>query len=144
MDIAICPDCTAGINYDANGNISACWDAKLNETVYSYDLTRNLEMSRTEAYGTAQARTITTQWDANWRQPDLITEPGRSIAYSYDSMGNVLTKSVTDTTSNINRAWSYTYDSYGRMLTAEDPRSNITSIHTTRAQAVINVASLRP
>jgi RHS repeat-associated protein len=123
----LCPTCAAGINYDANGNISAYWDAKLNETVYSYDLTRNLETSRTEAYGTAQARTITTQWDANWRQPDLITEPAQAIAYSYDPMGNVLTKSVTDTTSNVSRTWSYTYDSYGRMLTEEDPRSNSTA-----------------
>lgn len=121
-----CPKCAAGINYDSNGNISELVDSNLNETMYSYDLTRNLETSRTEAYGSAQARTIATQWDPNWRQPDLITEPGRSTAYSYDSMGNMLTKSVTDTTSNIVRTWTYTYDSYGRMLTAEDPRSNTT------------------
>ncbi len=102
---------------DFNGNV----------TQYTYDPTTNLETSRTEAYGAPQARTITTQWDPNWRQPDLITEPGRTTAYRYDGLGNVLTKTVTDTTTNATRTWIYTYDSYGRMLTAEDPRENSTT-----------------
>src|SRR6185312_15161502 len=87
----------------------------------------NLETSRTEAYGTSQARTITTQWDPSWRQPDLITEPNRTTAFTYDSMGNVLTKTITDTSvsHNVSRSWTYTYDSYGRVLTAKGTRTVI-------------------
>src|SRR5207248_418280 len=97
---AFCNGCgeDASRTFDANGNITHRTDFNGNQTVYSYDVTRNEETSRTEGYGTSLARTITTQWDANWRQPDLITEPNRSTAYTYDSMGNVLTRVVTDKT----------------------------------------------
>jgi RHS repeat-associated protein len=129
-----CSNCGAGAatTYDANGNIATLTDFNGNVTTYVYDLTRNLETSRTEASGTAQARTITTVWDANWRQPDLITEPNRTTAFTYDSLGNVLTKTITDTTvtPNISRIWTYTYDIYGRMLTAKGPRTDVNSTTT--------------
>jgi RHS repeat-associated protein len=114
--------------YDANGNRATLTDFSGNVTNYVYDLTRNLETSRTEAYGTAQVRTITTTWDPNWRQPDLITEPNRTTGFTYDSLGNILTKTITDTsvTPNVARTWTYTYDSYGRMLTADGPRTDVT------------------
>jgi RHS repeat-associated protein len=125
----VCPGCNEAksLTFDADANITSRTDFDGNTTTHTYDPTTNLEISRTEAYGTPQARTITTKWDANWSQPDLITEPGRTIAYSYDAMGNVLTKTTTDTTANTSRTWTYAYDSYGRMLTAEDPRENFTS-----------------
>ena len=97
-----------------------------------YDLTRNLETSRTEASGTAQARTITTAWNATWRLPALITEPNRTTGFTYDPLGNVLTKTITDTTvtPNVARTWTYTYDGYGRMLTAKEPRTDVNSTAT--------------
>jgi RHS repeat-associated protein len=118
--------------YDANGNPAVVTDYNGIVTTHAYDLTRNLETSRTEAYGAAQARTITTAWDANWRQPDLITEPNRTTAFTYDGMGNVLTKTITDTTAtpNVARTWTYTYDSYGRVLTAQGPRTDLNSTTT--------------
>jgi RHS repeat-associated protein len=116
--------------YDANGNPATRIDFNGNTTTYVYDLTRNLETSRTEAYGTAQSRTITTTWDANWRQPDLITEPNRTTAFTYDNLGNVLTKTITDTATSTTRIWTYTYDTYGRMLTAKGPRTDVNSTTT--------------
>jgi RHS repeat-associated protein len=126
------PGGTQSETYDANGNPASVTDYNGNVTNSVYDLTRNLETSRTEAYGTAQARTISTQWNAAWRQPALITEPNRNTAFTYDSLGNVLTKTVTDTTvsSNVARTWTYTYDSYGRMLTATGPRTDVNSTTT--------------
>jgi RHS repeat-associated protein len=123
---------TQSETYDANGNPATRTDYNGNVTHYVYDLTRNLETSRIEAYGTAQARTITTTWDPNWRQPDLITEPNRTTAFTYDSLGNVLTKTITDTTvtPNATRTWTYTYDTYGRMLTAQGPRTDVNSTTT--------------
>ena len=110
-------------------NITSRTDFSGNVTTYAYDTINNLETSRTEAYGTTQARTITTQWDSNWREPDLITEPNRTTAFTYDSLGNVLTKTITDTsvTPNVARTWTYTYDTYGRMLTAQGPRTDVNS-----------------
>jgi YD repeat-containing protein len=92
--------------YDANGNISTKTDFNGNTTNYTYDLTRNFEISRTKAYGTPKARTITTQWHATYRLPTLITEPGKTTAFSYDASGNLLTKTITDTALNTSRTWS--------------------------------------
>ena len=126
---------------DANGNISQQTDFNGNITTYAYDLTRNLETSRTEAKGTSPVRTITTSWNANFRLPALITvytggsasgTPIRSTAFTYDSNGNRLTKTLTDmtVTPNVSRIWTYTYDSYGRMLTAKGPRTDVNSTTT--------------
>ncbi len=123
---------TKSETYDANGNPASVTDYNGNATHSVYDLTRNLETSRIEAYGTAQARTITTQWNTTWRQPQLITEPNRTTAFTYDGLGNVLTKTVTDTTvtPNVARTWTYTYDGYGRMLTADGPRTDVSDVTT--------------
>ncbi len=114
--------------YDAAGNIAS--DTHFGVTTnYSYDLTRNLETSRTEAVGTPQQRTITTQWDPNLPVPVLITEQGRTTAYTYDANGNVLTKTITDTTAtpNVSRVWTYTYNSVGQKLTETNPAGQSTT-----------------
>jgi RHS repeat-associated protein len=130
----LCPSCgeDQSRTYDANGDITLRTDFNGNQTSYSYDLTTDLETSRTEAYGTSLARTITTQWDPNWRQPDSITEPNRTTTFTYDSLGNVLTKTITDTTvtPNVSRTWTFSYDSYGRRLTAQGPRTDVSSTTT--------------
>jgi RHS repeat-associated protein len=129
-----CPGCgeDASRTYDASGNITSRTDYNGNVTNYVYNALINLETSRTEAYGTPQARTITTAWDSNWHQPDTITEPNRATVYAYDGAGNVLTKTITDTTvtPNVSRTWTYTYDSDERMLTAQDPRTDMISTTT--------------
>jgi RHS repeat-associated protein len=131
---AACPGCLedASRSYDANGDVTSRTDFNSNVTNYAYSATTNLETSRTEAYGTSAARTITTAWDTSWRQPDTITEPNRTTAFTYDSMGNTLTWTITDTTvmPNVSRTWTYTYDSYGRMLTAKGPRTDVSSTTT--------------
>jgi RHS repeat-associated protein len=132
---------TESWSHDTNGNISQQTDFNGNVTTYTFNLTRNLETSRTEAYGTSRARTTTTVWDANWRQPDQISvynggtatgTPIRVTSFTYDSLGNVLTKTLTDmtVTPNVSRTWVYTYDSYGRMLTAKGPRTDVNSTTT--------------
>ncbi len=130
----VCPGCgeDKARSFDANGNITLRTDFDNNQTSYSYDQDRNLETSRTEAYGTSLARTITTQWNSTWRQPALITEPNRTTAFTYDSMGNTLTKTITDTTvtPNVSRTWTYSYDSYGRVLAAKGPRTDVNSTTT--------------
>ena len=105
-----CDGCSASFTYDTNGNVASRTDFNGNKTTYVYDLTRNLETSRTEAYGTPVARTITTQWHPTLRLPTQISEPGRTTVYTYDSTtNNLLTRAVTDTASNKSRTWTYTY-----------------------------------
>jgi YD repeat-containing protein len=72
---ALCPECDASRVYDGDGNITSRTDFNGNQTTYVYNAQTNLETSRTEAYGTSNARTMiraqsplgrsaspTTQW----------------------------------------------------------------------------------
>lgn len=60
-------------------------------TTYIRDETGQ-ELSRTEAVGTPEARTITTEWHLDFRKPVRITEPGRITEYTYDTAGRLLSK----------------------------------------------------
>ena len=74
--------------YDSNGYISQFkdWDGSI--TTYSHDgLGR--ELSRTEAAGTPEARTITTEWHPDYRLPIRITEPHKITEYSYTPQGQL-------------------------------------------------------
>ena len=86
-----CTDCGdyADTTYDANGFISSRTDFNGVTTTYVHDA-RGLETSRTEAVGTPQERTITTQWDPVFRLPLQITEPGKITTFTYDAQGRLL------------------------------------------------------
>ena len=123
------------VAYDANGNAMAITDFNNVRTTFAYDLTRNLQTSRTEAAGTPQQRTITTQWHATYRLPTQITEPApggtKTTTFTYDSSGNMLTKSIVAPRNDgsgltATRSWRWTYGSFGRTLTATDPNSKVT------------------
>jgi RHS repeat-associated protein len=121
--------------YDTNGNVATFQNRRTYKTSYTYDLTRNLETSRTEGLnsnGTSspESRTITTQWHATYRLPTVITETGRTTAFTYDSSGNRLTRTVTDTATYASRTWAWTYDAYGRLLTEDGPRTDVADVTT--------------
>ncbi|HMN46057.1 MAG TPA: DNRLRE domain-containing protein [Povalibacter sp.] len=118
------------VAYDVNANISLRRDHNNNETQLTYDLSRNLETSRTEAYSTPRARTIATQWHSTYRLPIEIDEPGKRTTFTHDANGNVLTKIVLDTTTSDSRTWTYTYNAFGQVLTADGPRSDVSDVTT--------------
>jgi YD repeat-containing protein len=155
-----CPTCgpaTQGI--DANGNVSSRTDWNGNVTNYAYDLTRNLETSRSEAFGTAQARTITTQWHPTFRLPAKVAEPLRITSYVYNGdsgagcgfqddgatlvSGVPCSKTIRPTSDATGtagfgatsagspRTWSYTYNANGSVLTMDGPRTDASDITTT-------------
>ena len=116
--------------YDANGNRSRRTDPKGYVTTYVYDTARNLETSRTEAYGSSVARTITTTWHPTYRLPATITEPsgvsGVNLVteFTYDASGNLTKKKLTAGTSI--REWNYTVNARGQLLTIDGPRTDVT------------------
>ena len=114
------------------------------ETRRTYDLTRNLETSRTEAYGTPRARTITTQWHSTFRLPTQIDEPGKRTTFTHDANGNVLTKTVLDTTTSESRTWTYTYNSFGQVLTAERSAHRCLGCHDVHLLQLHDRLSVRP
>ena len=90
-----CEGANKDYSYDANGNVTSKTDWNGVTTTYTYDMDRNLELSRTEAFGTPQARTITTEWHPQFRLPTKITEPGKITEYSYDAKGRRLSSKVS-------------------------------------------------
>jgi RHS repeat-associated protein len=128
-----CPTCNSASKaktFDANANIATRTDFNNVVTQFTYDMTRNLETSRTEAYDTARARTISTMWNSAYRLPVQIDEPGRRTTYTHDANGNVLSKSVTDLATSTARTWSYSYSTVGQLLTEDGPRSDVADITT--------------
>jgi RHS repeat-associated protein len=100
--------------------LELCWEALL------------VRLSRTEAAGTPDARTIATTWHASLNLPVTVTEPTRTSTNTYDSSGNLLTRTVADTTvtPNVQRTWTYTYNSLGQVLTADGPRTDVSDTTT--------------
>ncbi len=156
----VCPSCgPASQTVDANGNVTSRTDWNGNVTNSAYDPTRNLETSRTEAFGTAQTRTITTQWHPAFRLPAKVAEPLRIASYVYNGDGGascgfqadgvmlvpgVLCSKTVQPTSDASgaagfgatasgtlRTWSYTYNANGSMLTMDGPRTDVVDVTTT-------------
>jgi len=154
-----CPACgPAAQTFDANGNVSSRTDWNGNVTNYGYDLARNLETSRTEAFGTPQARTISTQWHATLRLPVRLAEPLRITSYVYNGDGGascgfkadgatlvpgvLCSKTIQPTTdatgaagfgatpAGTPRTWSYSYNTNGSMLTMDGPRIEVGDVTT--------------
>ncbi len=156
ISLPACPACgPAARTYDANGNVASSTDWNGNRTNYTYDLSRNLETSRTEALTsggatTPQTRKISTQWHANYRLPTKVAEPLRITTNVYGApndpnpgnRGNLLSKTI-QATSDLDgmqgfsatlvgtpRAWTYTYNANGQVLTVDGPRTDVSDVTT--------------
>lgn len=79
-------------SYDSAGNIEQKIENRI-VTSYQYD-SLNREISRTEAAGTPEARTITTDYHPTLNKPIRIAEPGKVTAMQYDSAGRLLSTSI--------------------------------------------------
>ncbi len=102
--------------YDANGNTTRRINYRGVMSCYSFDLTRNLETSRTEGLtgttcpGTAVAgvtRTTTTQWSPTYRLPTQIDvyagatatgTPLRRTTFGHCPNGTLQTRTISDLT----------------------------------------------
>ena len=123
--------------YDVNGNISSFTDQNNHLSKFEYDLSRNLQITRTEAFGTPNARKISTVWHSQYNKPVQIFKPLQITTLTYDASGNVLTRSIQSTSdangmSGINalgtglkKTWSYAYNQYGQITSITSPRSDV-------------------
>ncbi len=90
-----CAAANKNYSYDNNGFLASKTDWKGNTTTYVRS-NKGQELSRTEAVGTPQERTITTEWHATFNLPVKITEPGRETAFTYDANGHQMSQTVTE------------------------------------------------
>lgn len=120
------PDAASRVQ-NAAGLIESQTDFRGTTATTSWDAARRLPLARTEAAGTTDARTTATEWHPQWHLPAKVTEPGRETTYVYDSVGNLLTKSIKDTASNTTRTWGWTYHASGLVATATGPSGAATA-----------------
>lgn len=131
-----CAAASQALTYGANGNVFTRTDFRGYITEYGYDATRNLETSRVEAKGTADERTILTEWHATFRLPIKITEEGRITEYDYDTRGNITLFKVTDTAdSSTSRTTTFVNEynadaafPYLKKVTVDGPRSGVSDV----------------
>ena len=120
--------------YDIHGNLSASIDPRGTRTTYVHDLSGR-ELSRTEAEGTPQARTIQRSWNIRGQQTRIETEL-RLVAIDYGNDGLPDSRVETDKSSYNagSRTWTYTYYETGPaagLLHVEDgPRTDAPDITT--------------
>ncbi|MDB4308913.1 DUF6531 domain-containing protein [Porticoccaceae bacterium] len=91
-----CAAANQAYTYDANGFLASKTDWKGNVTSFINNA-KGQELSRTEAAGTSEARTITTEWHSTFNLPIKITEPEQETVIAYDANGNELSRVMTDT-----------------------------------------------
>ncbi|MCG7939790.1 MAG: DUF6531 domain-containing protein [Candidatus Thiodiazotropha lotti] len=88
-----CTTCSSGdiqaYTYDNNGFIASKTDWNGNTTTYTRD-DQGRELSRTEASGTPEVRTIITTWDITLNKPLSVTGPEHMIEYTYDGNGRMI------------------------------------------------------
>ena len=92
---ASCAGANKNYAYDTNGFTASKTDWKGNTTTYVRNA-KGQELSRTEAFGTPDARTITTEWHPTFNLRNKVTEPDRETTYTYDTNGNLLSQQTTD------------------------------------------------
>ena len=120
------PDAASRVQ-NASGLIDSETDFLGVQTMYTWDITRRLPLATTKAANRPEAQTTSTQWHATFRLPMLVTEPGRTTAYTYDALGNKLTETVTDTATGQSRTWAWSYNPQGLIATSTDPRGSVSS-----------------
>ncbi|WP_431796688.1 DUF6531 domain-containing protein [Cupriavidus metallidurans] len=115
---APCPECgnvAKTTAYDTSGNVSSRVDFDNKETRYTYDALGR-ETQRIEGYGTADAKTTTTEWHPTWNLPMRVAAPGRVDYFTYDAKGQVLAYS-----------WYPTNDATGSQGLNAQPSGDVTS-----------------
>lgn len=122
-----CAGQAQAMTYDANGFLASKTDWNGNVSTYVND-NRGLRISRTDAVGTPQERTITTDWHDDFRLPVRIAEPGKLTDYVYDERGNRLSNTVADTATGASRTTSYTYNEFGQVTAMDGPRTDIADV----------------
>jgi len=135
-----CGASASALTYDANGNVASRTDFNGNRTDYRYDLTRNLETSRTEGLtasgaATPVTRTITTLWHPTFRLPVQISQGNQQTTYRYNSQGELTDKTVKDLAANTTRSWhtAYIYSSVPGVLqqkVEDGPRTDVSDATT--------------
>jgi len=130
---------TETFSYDSSGYRSSFTDWNGNQTTY-VNASNGLPTTINEAVGTSAARTTTIIYDTSAspkplpHSPLTIVTPGLTTSFTYDSDGDVLTKTLTDTTTQNTpystngqtRTWTNTWSNF-LLASVKTPNGNTTT-----------------
>jgi RHS repeat-associated protein len=94
-------------------------------TLFTWDTARRLKVAETKAASRPEAQSTQTEWHPTFRLPVLVTEAGRTTAYTYDALGNKLSETQTDTATGQARTWAWTYNTQGLDETHTDASGEV-------------------
>lgn len=130
IDGGACNDCGADVTqreFDGNGFVAGKTDGNGVQTRYRHDVDGR-QISRTEAAGTPQERTVLTSWHPVFNRPTLITEPGLTLAYGYNEAGQRVSEARTDVATSEVRSSTFVYDARGLLQQIDGPRTDVADI----------------
>jgi RHS repeat-associated protein len=127
---------TRAFTYDTNGFLASATDWNSNKTTYKNDLHGD-PTTINEAAGSGVARTTTIKYDPTYvHLPGTVTTTDLTTVYKYaqDGTGDLLTKTLTDTTTQTvpystngeTHVWTYTWSDF-LLASSETPNSKISN-----------------
>lgn len=127
-------DSPAGVikyTYDSNGYNASITELNGAVTNFGNDA-HGQPTSITEASGTAQARTTSISYHPVFHLRAKIVQPGLTTIYTYDSNGQLLTKTLADTTTPYStagqtRTWTYTWSNF-LLASEQKPRTDMNAV----------------
>ena len=115
--------------------VSSKTDRAGHPTTYQYNGLH--EAQRTEAAGTPDERVIETDWNNGLNRVTERREPGKTTNFVYNTRGQMLSRTETDTTTLGTRKWIYTYFEIpspgpliGQVKTINGPRTDLSDVTT--------------
>ncbi|MFZ3326176.1 MAG: DUF6531 domain-containing protein [Methylocella sp.] len=126
---------TSYITYDSSGYLKTRTDWNGNQTAYTNNA-HGLPTQIVYASGSPAHHTTTITYDGTWAHlAATIVEQGVTTGITYDSSGNMATRTLTDTTSQSvpystngqTRTWHYTWTPTGQLKTRQLPRLDVTA-----------------
>jgi RHS repeat-associated protein len=135
---ATCIGSNQGYDYNDKGQLISKTDWNGSTTRYEYN-DRGLEILRVEAVGTAEERSVETQWHAQWRLPVQVTSTGLLVKFDYNDAGQLIQRIERDTRAELTslqkvfkqypeRVWNYDYNAQGLLQSVDGPRTDVQDI----------------
>jgi RHS repeat-associated protein len=120
--------------YDSNGYLASQTDWNGNLTTYVNDA-HGQPTAINEAVGTVQARTTNITYLSHFHLPSQIVTAGLTTDFSYDGSGNLLMKTLTDTTTTAvpyltngtSRSWTFTWLN-SLLASTKGPRADVSEL----------------
>ena len=110
--------------YDAAGNRLAVQHSNGTRTNYTYDVVNHLTSLEHRTAANALMESYAYTLDAKGRRTAVTESSGRTVAYGYDVLSRLTSETIVDAAAG-NKSLAYTYDAVGNRLTKTEDGTTI-------------------